>query len=367
MSDEQLILNQIKDQQRLINVRQISISIGELLSWHEKKRILLNPSYQRQFRWDSKKQSELIESIILGLPLPSIFLYANSSKNYYEVMDGLQRITTLLDFFNNDLQLQGLDILTELNGLFHNQIPFPVDFDLTGSRLDLQVLNQTTLNDELPAESVKYELFVRLNSGGIALTPQEVRNCMLDQASPKLTEFLKKLSDNTNLDTTINLSESKTKKGTLQEWILRFMLLQEEEFRDDLQRKGVKVNDWITGSAFTLIKNHQQAGDLDAYLEKMEHLINRTFELLSSCKDPLRKQKGTSLRAFELVAISLGSYLQQNNNSEDLSIERLDEAISLLWTTEIEDGRDTSKERSNFRTWNNVTRGFKAFNQYFSN
>jgi hypothetical protein len=360
MADEKDILDQIKEQQRLISVRQISISIGELISWHEKKKILLNPTYQRKFRWDKAKQSKLIESIILGLPLPSIFLYAASHNKYYEVMDGLQRITTLLDFFSNGLKLQELKVLTELNGLTRDKIPFPIEFDLEGSRLDLQILNQTD------SDSAKYELFIRLNSGGIALTPQEVRNCILDQESAQFTSFLKKIAEDDNFETVTQLSDPKSKKGTLEEWALRFILLQDDTFRTNLTTKGVKVNDWITDSALELIKTHKEAGSLDSFLEATKDSFIKTFALLNSCDDPLRKQRGTSLRAFELVAISLGCYLHKKGITDELTPEKLNIAIAELWKKELDDERDTSSERSNFRTWNNVHRGLSAFESFFA-
>ncbi|MGL6342326.1 MAG: DUF262 domain-containing protein, partial [Waterburya sp.] len=82
----------------------------------------VSPFYQRRLRWDKKKQSQLIESFLINIPVPPIILY-EKEYNSYEVMDGQQRITAIKDFYNNDLELTGLKLWSELNGRKYQQLP----------------------------------------------------------------------------------------------------------------------------------------------------------------------------------------------------------------------------------------------------
>src|SRR5690349_8180996 len=113
---------------REIRTTAVDFSFGELLNLHNDKEIVIHPEYQRLFRWSNEKRSRLIESIILGLPIPPIFLI-EGDDGVLELIDGLQRTSSVLQFLDHsaigepELILSGCDIIPELNGLRFQDIP----------------------------------------------------------------------------------------------------------------------------------------------------------------------------------------------------------------------------------------------------
>jgi hypothetical protein len=139
--------------------------------------INLSPFYQRRHRWDIKKRSLLIESFLVNIPIPPVFLFENK-YNQYEVMDGRQRLETIRDYLQNNFALSGLEIWKELNGRKFEKLPQVIQSGLLRRTLPAVVLLAETTG---PAESefdVRMALFRRLNTGGIQLNPQELRNAL---------------------------------------------------------------------------------------------------------------------------------------------------------------------------------------------
>jgi hypothetical protein len=137
----------------------------------------INPDYQRRPRWNKTKKSRLIESFLINIPVPPIILY-EISYNSYEVMDGQQRIIAITEFYNNDLTLTGLEVWPELNGRTYKELPRSIQSGIDRRSLSsIAIINESAADDET-ALFLKQQTFERLNSGGVDLTPQEVRNCL---------------------------------------------------------------------------------------------------------------------------------------------------------------------------------------------
>ncbi|MDR1822637.1 DUF262 domain-containing protein [Lactococcus lactis] len=135
----------------------------------------LNPEYQRNQVWDISRKSKLIESLIINIPIPPIFLY-ETALNRFEVMDGLQRISTIIGFLNNQFMLTDLEIWAELNGKYFKDL-FPEFQDSIRRRyLSATIILKETRNTSEQQNKLKQLVFERLNTGGIRLTPQEIRN-----------------------------------------------------------------------------------------------------------------------------------------------------------------------------------------------
>lgn len=143
----------------------------------DKKKYILNPEYQRRKRWDNKRKSLLIESFIMNVPLPPIFLY-EIEYAVYEVMDGLQRLTAIHDFYKGSFSLEGLEYWQELNGRKYNELPENVKAGIDRRYLSSIILLEETAKTKQDAEFLKQIVFERLNSGGEKLTPQETRNAL---------------------------------------------------------------------------------------------------------------------------------------------------------------------------------------------
>jgi hypothetical protein len=139
----------------------------------------LDPDFQRRRRWDTVKKSRLIESFIMNVPIPPIFLY-EYEYSQYEVMDGLQRMTAIYDFYTDAFPLQGLQEWAELNGMRYSQLPEQVRKGIDRRYLSSIILLQETARNPDEALRLKQLVFERINSGGIKLEPQETRNALYD-------------------------------------------------------------------------------------------------------------------------------------------------------------------------------------------
>lgn len=135
------------------------------------------PFYQRRSRWDKKTQSKLIESILINIPIPPLFVYEIRS-NVHEVMDGQQRITAIKAFYSNELILEGLDRWPELNGRTYSKLPKAIRDGIDRRSITwISVLKESTESPE-EAMLLKQLVFERLNTGGTELGHQEIRNAL---------------------------------------------------------------------------------------------------------------------------------------------------------------------------------------------
>jgi hypothetical protein len=146
-------------------------------SLEDKDYINASPNYQRRHRWDIKKRSQLIESFLMNIPVPSVFLYENN-YNQYEIMDGRQRIDTLRSFFNNEFPLKGLEFWSELEGKRFRDLPNIIQRGLSRRTLNAIVLLAETSKASESSIDIRKILFKRLNTGGIQLNAQELRNAL---------------------------------------------------------------------------------------------------------------------------------------------------------------------------------------------
>lgn len=137
----------------------------------------ISPAYQRRLRWPNKKKSLLIESFLLNIPVPPIFLYERD-YNSYEVIDGRQRLDAISSFLSNDFSLTGLEYWSELNRKRFRDLPGVLQKGLLRRSLPAVVLLAETKSSESDDLDVRRVLFDRLNTGGIKLNPQELRNAL---------------------------------------------------------------------------------------------------------------------------------------------------------------------------------------------
>ncbi|ROQ98212.1 uncharacterized protein DUF262 [Streptomyces sp. 2132.2] len=139
----------------------------------------LDPDYQRRHRWSTDQKSRLIESFIMNVPVPPIFLY-EYDFNRYEVMDGLQRLTAVKEFYSNAFSLSGLEYWTELEGMPYSKLPSRIRDGISRRYLSSIVLLKETSHGAEDPERLKRFVFGRINTGGVQLSHQEVRNALYD-------------------------------------------------------------------------------------------------------------------------------------------------------------------------------------------
>jgi hypothetical protein len=224
-SSQQALLKEIDQKVGEVRTDAIDLSFGEIINLKSTNEIRIDPEYQRLFRWSLVQRSRLIESVLLRLPVPPIFLIENEDGTL-ELIDGLQRVSTMIQLIDpklieaDDLILSGCDLIESLNGKTFS------DFPLT---LKLQLKRSTVRAVTIKRQSksfLRYEMFKRLNTGGSELSPQEVRNCssrLFGEWGVSVYEFIRALSKSTGfVATTETISESEAEKRGLEELVLRF-------------------------------------------------------------------------------------------------------------------------------------------------
>lgn len=283
------------------------VTVDELVRRVGASRIEIAPAYQRQFRWDVTRQSQLIESLMLGIPVPSLFMATNVDEARgvtWEVVDGLQRLLSLVNFLGDDsireaarlegapTRLTGLEKLTTLEGLSAAELPNDI---LTGL-LD-RPIKVIVLNDKSDLK-VRFDLFERLNTGGIRLTDQEVRASVF---MGDFIDLLDELAITPQFKTVVRLGKAQQRDGTAQEYILRFFA-----FADRYRSFDHSVRDFLNdycADAAEVPKRRARTKQFDT-----------TFNYLMNCfPDGLRSRKGTTpVNLFEGVSVGAHLALLQN-------------------------------------------------------
>ena len=147
----------------------------DMLQTH--KTLEVAPYYQRRARWDNGRKSRLIESLLINIPVPPVFLYENEFARY-EIMDGQQRVSAILDYFENKFSLGRLEMLTSLNGKRFHDLPIQIKAGLQRRSLSAIILLKESAPSQDAILQLRRHVFERLNTGGIRLNAQEVRNCV---------------------------------------------------------------------------------------------------------------------------------------------------------------------------------------------
>lgn len=298
------ITAELNDQKRKVDFNSYDMSVKELISMVNDDIIDIAPEYQRQFRWDDSRQSTLIESIFLGIPVPSLFMATNNDGTW-EVIDGVQRLSSIINFaadadssarkkINRYIPLALCDLkkLESFNGLRFPDLPRSLQIDFL-----LKPIKITTLSDKSD-KSVRFDLFERLNTGGIKLSDQEIRSCIY---RGRFNDFIKGLSENPFFNSTIKLSKSYENDGTKEELILRFFAYL--NCRNEFEHSVVGFLNYYMESA---------SRNFDYY--NNEKIFCRTFEELAKLDHGIVKTKTrsiTSIVLFEAVSVGAAEALKE--------------------------------------------------------
>jgi len=176
LTDDEINNKYKKGEVRIIT-EQARYPLNTIVNMVNSEDYILNPEFQRRHRWNEFRKSKLIESFIMNVPIPPIFLYERE-YSVYEVMDGLQRLTAISQFYENKFSLTGLDEWKELNGKNYSQLPSQIRKGIDRRYISSIILLQETAKTEAEANRLKQLVFERINSGGEKLKPQEIRNAL---------------------------------------------------------------------------------------------------------------------------------------------------------------------------------------------
>lgn len=311
--------DEIQQRSQEISTDAYAMSVGEVVSLYRDGELEIHPEFQRFFRWEPEQKSKFIESILLGIPIPSLFM-SQTESGTWEVIDGLQRISTLLEVMGElkgptgelkpQLRLLKTQYLPGLAGKVwkiensdgDDELPSLAKLKIKRARLDLKIV----LNTSDP--KAKYELFQRLNTGGSFATDQEVRNCVLIMVNKPFFEWLANLGQDPNFRTCVPLTERALIEQYDLELVVRFLV-----FRTMAEKDLRKIEDLGTFLTERII---QLAEDKSYDRGMEERAFRQTFQWLADSlgDDSFKKfdpEKGKALGAllisvYEVMALGLG-------------------------------------------------------------
>ena len=229
------------------------MSIGEVLSLYNDGDMDIHPEFQRIFRWDADQKSRLIESLLLRIPIPPIFV-SQRPDGVWDIIDGVQRLSTIFEFIGvyrdedglliEPSTLRATEYLPDLDGYRWEQagtsgkvFTDALRRDIKRAKLEFRIIRKES------DENAKYDLFQRLNSG-TQLSPQEARNCLLVMLNRDMYAEIVRLSEQTDFTSVVPLSETQEDKAYRQELVLRFFV--QADYKGTASQLGEEYGEYIT-------------------------------------------------------------------------------------------------------------------------
>lgn len=275
------IKDEIQKYRQEIKSERMDMSFGEIINMYRDKEIIISPEYQRAFRWDEQRQSDFIESILLGIPFPSIFVATNADGKW-ELIDGLQRVSTVLAFFNelkdekgvpypkNGLKLVEGSLIKGLKDVTIDSLPleYKLQIKRTPCRVEI-ILKESEFK-------MRYELFKRLNTGGEGLSRQEIRNCIFRGLDSRYSDFVTELSHNEIYREIVNISTLNEEMMYYEELVLRYLTLKNQGTR----YVQANIQDYMDDYLESQCKDFSES-----QVEKDRVLFERIMKVLNELKE----------------------------------------------------------------------------------
>lgn len=301
-----------------------TMSIGELANLYEDGELDIHPEFQRVYRWNNYQKSKFIESILLGIPLPSIFV-AQNDNGVWDVVDGLQRLSTIFEFMGKlkdengdelpELKLNETKYLPSLKDIRWSNLSSKIKLIFKRARMDIKIVSRKSDSDS------KFELFQRLNTGGSELKPQEIRNCLLLMINKSAFKFIKDCSEDIVFRETLPITERKENESYYSELATRFFIQRKTNL--ETLKKYEYANEYLDDE---LVRIFSESADFNYQSEKI--IFKKTFELLNQALGEDSFRKYNSEEQKYKGAISLPIF----------------EVISTAVSQQIEDGKEPSPE-----------------------
>ena len=322
---------QSKAKERTVKTQSIEYDIETLIKKLDKNIIKLDPEYQRRHRWDNKTSSRLIESLILNIPVPTVYISQDidvdtetSDQEFrYSVIDGQQRLTAIKNFLKDKFQLEGLESLEELNGCFYKDLP-----PFLIRRLEERSIKCLRIDSTLDAQ-VKLDIFERLNSGSVKLEAQELRNAVFHG---KFNNLIKELSKNINYRELLQINlnspddNNKVKKMEDVEIVLRFFALGNNRYSKFRKTKEKGFIHFLDESLdeFNQISENELIVCKASFINTMSFIsTNFGNKIFSKYKfnenkfEDLKLQSKFNIAVFDAFAIAIHDALEENIKIED--------------------------------------------------
>lgn len=331
---------ELEDARKDIKTDSYPVSIRELASLYKEGELDIHPEFQRFLRWTPEQKTTLIESLLLGIPIPSIFVFQRED-GVLDVVDGLQRISTILQFMGElkdeagktlpQLSMTRAAYLPSLEGKLwqsddeDREIGSDIQKFFRQEKIDIKILLRES------DDQAKYELFQRINTGGTPLSDQEVRNCILIMINRDAYFWMEEVSKEDSFRNCCPIPDRLALERYDLELILRFSLLFDVELKDIAEVSD--LSQFLT----TEMRARMAPGEMD--LDAIGEVFRRVFAALDgACGDnALRKYNEEKRRfggpflisAFELVALGVAANIQF---VEEKGSNWLEEKIKAIWS-----------------------------------
>lgn len=315
---------QLGEARRSISSDGYPMSIGELTNLYRDGELKIRPEFQRLFRWTETQKSRLVESLLLGIPLPSIFV-AQTETGKWELVDGLQRVSTILELQGELIQkdgskapslvLRGTRYLPALEGKvwgpnISGALPSLSDaqrLDIKRSKIDVKIIKR----DSSPA--AKFDLFQRLNSYGSSLTSQETRSALLVAVSPDFFSWIEMLANYPSFVSSTSLNERLLEERFDLELVIRFLVLHNKP-NNRLTLTGLRDFSQVLDDESIAMANvfPAQTDTLEAVFKAtFDFIANQGGEKVFRRWDEQRNEfKGSFLgTAFEVFGLGVGFHI----------------------------------------------------------
>jgi uncharacterized protein with ParB-like and HNH nuclease domain len=271
---------EIESVRKEIKTDNFSMAIRELVQVYKDGDLELFPSYQRLFRWGDEEKTRFIESLLMGIPTPPIFI-AQKKGSKWTIVDGLQRISTILQLMGlfkdnknktkETFKFTYTEKLPSIEGLQWSELDDDVQRIIKMSKLDLKII---LVEDNITAQ---YELFKRLNTGAVALSPQEIRNCLIIMLDENFYNQIDLLKDCQNFKGATKLTENQNQVEYPMELILRYFIIKYNKIDfDNYSLSSDLIAHFIDKETARLIQ------DKEFNLESEIDTFKRVFKLLNS-------------------------------------------------------------------------------------
>lgn len=328
----------------------LDMSFGELMNMHEDGDLFITPEYQRVFRWSNFQQTRFIESVLLGIPIPPIFV-AEDGEGRWEVVDGLQRISTIFSFFGllesmpekNFSTLSQGEMVHELEGVTIDKLPVKLKTTIKRAVCRVEIVRWDSNED------IRYELFNRLNTGASPLSDQEIRNCIFRSYAVDLNEVLREIARKPEYEELISPSIRKKDEMFLEELVLRYFAFKhlDGEFK-------TTVPQFLT-EFMRSVSNQQIAFDLKEERKDFLRFISFIGEHFG--KEVFRPKGNFALHIFDSLAYAIPKSIGVIAGNE----ERIKLAINKLRIDAVYNSIGTSTF-SNSRIKSRMDRALEIFN-----
>jgi hypothetical protein len=312
------LTREIADAQKKIVTDGYEMSFGEIMSLYKDRELQIDPDFQRYFRWEPYQKTRFIESLLLGIPIPPIFVF-QTPDGKWELVDGLQRLATVFEFAGilHDPDgkpvaasvLEGTALLPSLDGKTwtakgpkdHAALPPEQQITIRRARIRVEILKRGS--DPL----AKFELFQRLNTGGSNLSEQEVRNCIMVQVNKKFYEWLKRLAQTKSFVGVIAQTETAVSRQSDVELALRFFVYREVSYEGKLD-----VHEYLDSGMLRLATDH--SFDIVA----QGQLFTKTFQMIQRTlgADAFKRWDGKRftgkflMSLYEVIAVGISRNLE---------------------------------------------------------